>query len=60
MTTDDIITQVTEAPTTADAVRIMRMLSRPQVLAVADQLYVEDGGASLAVIRRECVTEARS
>jgi hypothetical protein len=56
---DDIITQVTEAPTAAAALDIMRMQSRGMVLAVADLLYVDDG-ASLAVMRRECVTEARA
>lgn len=60
VTTDDVITQITEAPTEADAVRIMRMQSRPMVLAVADQLFVEAEGHGLAIVRRECVTEARS
>lgn len=59
LTVDDVITQITEAPTEASALTIMRMQSRAMVLAVADQLYI-DPDASLAVIRREIVQEARS
>lgn len=56
---DDIITQITSAPTDAAALALLRMQSRGIVLAVADLLCVDDG-ASLAVMRRECVTEARA
>lgn len=60
MSPDDVITQVTRAPSDAAAVDIMRMQSRAMVLAVADQLYVESDGHSLATVRRDIVREARS
>lgn len=60
ITADDIITKITEAATEAEAVDIMRMQSRPLVLAVADLLFVEADGHSLATTRRESVRAARS
>ena len=59
---DEIITAITQAPTTTAALEIMGTVrSRAAVLAVADQLYVDDPeGHTTAWLRRAIVKEARA
>lgn len=59
-TADDVITQITEAPTDEQAHEIINATPAGLVRAVADQLYVETEGHGMPWIRRECIREARS
>jgi len=58
-TVDDIITDVTRAPTEADALAALDGVPRATLLEVADQLYLDHERASAAV-RRAIVAEARA
>jgi hypothetical protein len=57
---DTIITRITEAPTKADALAVLSGISRQALEAVADQLYVDTFGKTVARVRSECVSEARA
>lgn len=58
---DDIITQVTQAPTGHGALAVLEMLASPAMLRViADQLHIEAEGHGNPWIRRAIVREARS
>jgi hypothetical protein len=58
---DTIITQVTEAPSTAHAWDVMNAIRSPFTLrAVADQLYIDPEGHSLRTLRGMIIQEARS
>ena len=60
MTADDLVTAITQAPTPADAQRIVRD-APPRVLAeVADLLHIDDYGHSAPWTRAAIVREARS
>ena len=60
ITPDMIITAITEAPTTADALNLIATYSRGVILATADQLYVDAAGHGMAWVRHHVVTEARA
>jgi hypothetical protein len=60
VTADDIITQVTEAPTEEAALMILADVARSMLMTVADQLYIDPVGRSSAVVRRAIAREARS
>lgn len=60
MSPDEIITQVTEAPTAVEALAIMQDVPRSLVEAVADQLYIETLGHSVSSVRKAIVKEARA
>jgi hypothetical protein len=57
-TVDEIISEVTSAPSRNAALRYMASVPRSMVLTVADQLYVEPYGRTDR-LRAECVDEAR-
>lgn len=61
MTPDDIITQITQAPSADAALAIMNgVRSRSLLLAVADLLYIEAEGQTSPWIRKAIVSEARA
>ena len=57
---DDIITWITEASNDAEALIILRAVNREGLNKVADQLYIDCVGQSVAWLRRAIVKEARS
>jgi hypothetical protein len=60
MTADDVVTMVTRAATTADALAVVASLPRASVLAVADLVHVAADGHGLPWVRRAIVAEARA
>ena len=59
-TVDDIITAITRAATEADALAELDGVPRAILEKVADQLFCDPYGRSLAVVRRAIIKEARS
>jgi hypothetical protein len=60
LTTDQIITAITKAPTKLAAYRVLDTVSRKDLLVVADQLYIDAFGRSTATIRTAVIKEARA
>jgi hypothetical protein len=61
MSPDDIITKVTEASTAVEALAIMQDVPRSLLLAVADQLFIDDpDGHGSPWLRKAIVEEARA
>ena len=61
MSPDDIITQITQAPTSAHALAIASgVRSRKLLLAVADLLYIEADSKTTDWLRKAIVKEARA
>jgi hypothetical protein len=61
LTADDIITQVTQAPTAAAALAVVAGVhSRQLLLAAADLLYIDAAGHASAWLRKAIVAEART
>ena len=60
MDTDSIITAITEAATADEALHALERISRSQLEAVADQLFVDTWGRSVATVRIAVIHEARS
>ena len=60
MTVDDVITGITEAPTSDEALAILERIPRRLLAEVADQLYVDTWCKSLASVRVACLQEARA
>lgn len=58
-TVDDVITQITEAPTADAALAILERVPRRMLEAVADQLYVDTWARSVATVRTLVLAEAR-
>jgi hypothetical protein len=59
LTVDDVITRITEASTTDEALAILVRIPRRTLEDVADQLYVDIWGKSLHTVRLACLAEAR-
>jgi hypothetical protein len=60
MSTDDVITAITEADTADDALAVLERIPRQLLGAVADQLWIDTFGRSLATVRMLCLHEARA
>ena len=59
-TVDDIITEVTEAATSEDALAILATVPRRMLLVLADQLYIENVPARTSSLRVAIADEARA
>jgi len=57
---DTIITRITEADTADEALAVLERVSRARLEQVADLLYVDTWGMSLASVRMACLAEARA
>jgi hypothetical protein len=57
---DQIITDVTEAPTDAEALAALNGVPRGLLVEVADQLHLDPYERASATVRREIVAEARA
>jgi hypothetical protein len=60
LTVDDVITRITEADTSDEALAVLERIPRRTLEEVADQLYVDTWGKSLASVRVACLEEARA